>query len=219
MIGKFTESKEFEHIRSHLMHGRIVYAFTGSSFILLHYNCNEEKGIMREFSITDNIEVNATQLSLMKLIEEIRTNLNNENYHYLLYYGELSADDSIYDFMREFYNPSEELPIIVATAMVDSDYIRNDVSYACNIQGRILKQIDEFNSKLMESHVNTCLSTKDSGVYSIFSIWLRKCENIFTVVFKSKFSDVIDVDEELSKYKQHMLEELNIEIKRLGVPV
>lgn len=219
MIGRFTESKDMEQIRKHLIHGRIIFAFTGVSFIILQYNSNEEKGIIKEYNIVNNMELKAEDSNLFQIISSIKTNIINENYHYLLYFGELNINSSIYDFMKEFYSPSEELPIVVVTAMVDTEYIRNDISHACKISRSVIEEIDVFNSKLMEEHVNSCLSEENSGIYNIFSIWLQKFENTFRLVFKSKYSEYIDVNEELNRLKQRVLVGLNKDIKRLGVPV
>jgi hypothetical protein len=219
MIGRFTECKILDQIRNHLIHGRIVYVFSGLSFILLQYNSNDEKGIMKNYNITNNMELKDEEYGLIEMIKFIKTNLNDENYHFLLYYGELTINSSIYDFMKEFYNPTEELPIIVVTAMVDSEYIRNDISHACKISKEVLEKVDYFNSRLMEQYVSAYLSEENSGVHSIFSIWLQKFEDNFKVVFKSKYLDYIDVNEELGNLKDKVLNDLNRDIKRLGVPV
>jgi hypothetical protein len=219
MIGKFTECKDLEQLRNHLIHGRIIYAFSGVSFILLYYNSNEEIGYINSYSIIDNMELSNKENNLIQIIDYIKGNIIDENYHFLLYYGELNINSSIYDFMKEFYNPSEELPIIVVTAMVDTEYIRNDISHASKISHSVLEQVDYFNSKLMEEYVNTSLSEEDSGVNSIFSIWLEKFETNFRLVFKSRYSEYIDINNELSTLKQKVLCELNKDIKRLGVPV
>jgi hypothetical protein len=219
LIGRFTECKDLEQIRKHLIHGRIVYTFTGTSFILLQYNSNEEKGIIKRYNIMDNKELNPEDSDLFKIIEFIKAYILNAEYHFLLYYGELNINSSIQDFMREFYNPTEELPIIVVTAMVDAEYIRNDISHACKISEDVIKEIDSFNSKLMEQYVNSCLSNENSGVHNIFSIWLQKFGSTFRLIFKSKYLEYIDVNEELFNLKERIIKELNKDIKRLGVPV
>lgn len=219
MIGRFTECKIPDQIRNHLIHGRIVFIFSGVSFILMYYNSNDEKGLMNRYSIIDNMKLESEECGLFEIIKFIKANVRNEDYHYMLYYGELNINSSIYDFMKEFYNPTEELPIIVVTAMVDTEYIRNDISHAGKISKETLEQIDDFNSKLMEQYVSSCLSEETSGVHSIFSIWLQKFESSFRLVFISRYLEYINMNDELNGLKQKVLNKLNEDIKRLGVPV
>jgi hypothetical protein len=217
MIGRFTESKKIEDIRAHLMHGRIVYIFTGTEFMLMHYKFNEEKGIVRHYSILKDKEIYCGEYNLFGLMRVIKETLENEDCHYLLYFGDLNIKASIYDFMQEFYNPAEELPLVVVTAMVEEETIRTDISYPGNIQGDVLTYVDEFIEVLMKKYLNEVLFEKEPGCYSIFSLWLMKESDGFEFDVRSSYIDFIRFDEDSKKYIELIINELTLEMQRLGI--
>lgn len=217
MIGRFTETKEIKEIRAHLMHGRIVYVFTGTNFLLMHYELNQETGIIREYSIPKDKEIQSRKCNLFGLMKIIKETMGNEEFHFLLYYGDLNIKASIYDFMKEFYSPSEELPLVVVTAMVEEETIRTDISYPGNIKGNAITYIDEFIQQAMEKHLNEELFEKEPGCYSIFSLWLRKEKDAFEFDVRSKYLDFIKYDTDLMNYVSLILSELTSEMRRLGI--
>lgn len=219
MLGKFMETRDLKQLRSHLMHGRIVYVFTGTSFDLYIYNTSEETGIFKSYSIIEDMKLQSRDCSLPEIINTIKEKLKNKEYHYMLYYGELGMNDNIYDFMKEFYNPKEELPLIVATVLVDDEVIRADISHPCNIQGSVLEQVADFNEKLMNEHINEKLCYEDYGTYSVFSFWLVKNGSSFEVVFRSKYSDIINEDADLNYCRRMITAELNSTVENLGIKV
>jgi hypothetical protein len=217
MIGRFTETKELKEIRAHLMHGRIVYVFTGTKFLLMHYEFNHEKGIIRNYSIIKDKEIQSKECNLFGLMKIIKDTLENEEFHYLLYYGDLNINASIYDFMKEFYSPSEELPLVVVTAMVEAETIRTDISYPGNIEGNVLTYVDEFIQVIMEKYLNEELFEKEPGCYSIFSLWLMKEKDAFEFDVRSNYLDFVRYDEGLMDYIRLILTELTLEMRRLGI--
>lgn len=218
MIGRFTETKDINKLRNHLIHGRIVYTFDGSNFIILSYDYNKEKGIIKCYDITKNMELLEKRCDIFEIIYDVKKNINEEKYHYLLYYGELNIDDSIYDFMNEFYNPMEELPVIVVTAMVGADYIKSDVSYPCKVASKVITKINELIKILIEEYLYNELENSTPGCYSIFSIWLKKNEDTFELILQSKYKELIDTDNELQEYKKEIFKGLYEEMKKVGVP-
>lgn len=218
MIGRFTESKDINKIRNHLIHGRIVYMFDGENFIIISYDYNKEMGIMKCYDIMRNMEPSEKQCDIFEILYDVKKNINEDKYHYLLYYGDLTIDNSIYDFMNEFYNPMEELPVIVVTAMVGADYIKSDISYPCKVASKVLIKINELIKILIEEYLYNELESSTPGCYSIFSIWLKKNKDAFELVLQSKYKELIDMDTELSEYKKDIFKGLHEEMKKVGVP-
>lgn len=217
MIGRFTEVYEINEIRSHLMQGRIVFAFTGTSFVLMYYDMCNEEGIIKNYDILNNMREKIESQNLIQYIGGIKANLEDDKYHYLLYYGDLNINDSIYKYMKEFYNPKEELPIVVSTAIVDDENIRCIVSYCGNLQRSISIDIDNFNSALMESYGSIDSNNKIGSSFTAFSIWLCKAGEEFKVVFRSSYYEFIEKDYKLKKEKNALIKLLSKEIERLGI--
>jgi hypothetical protein len=217
MIGRFTEVYDIGEIRGHLLQGRIVFAFTGTSFLVLYYNMCDEEGIIRSFDILNNMHEKSMRQNLIKFIAGIKTALEDEKYHYLLYYGDLNINDSIYDYMKEFYNPTEELPIVVSTAIVDDENIRCVVSYCGNLNNDVSVDIDNFNSSLMETYGNIDSNDRLGTSFTAFSIWLCKVGKEFKLVFRSSYFEFIEKDHKLRKEKNALVKLIDQEIKKLGI--
>jgi hypothetical protein len=121
------------------------------------------------------------------------------------------------EFMREFYNPSEELPLIVATTMFDSDTINVGVTHSGNIKGKIVSYVDEFLQTLVDKYLIDELSASAQSIHNIFSFWVVMKENKYEIEFRSRYSEIINDKEELKNHKDLITAELNLELIKLGV--
>jgi hypothetical protein len=135
----------------------------------------------------------------------------------MLYYGDLGFEDNILSFVKEYHTPSEELPLIVATALVEPESIRTDISYPCNIKGKALEYADELFSKLVKNYLEEELYLNNSGCHSIYSFWLNKKNRTYEVIFRSNYSEIIDSDDELKKLKKKVIYELINQMIELGI--
>jgi hypothetical protein len=219
MIGRFTSTRNIDELGNHLRHGRIVYAFTGCCFIILYYDSAAEKGLIRKYNIKENMSSNKKEVSLVEVINGIREGLKDSDNEYLLYFGELSPDDSIYKFMGEFYNPKEELPIVVSSARLDAGSIVIDVSCSSKVENKTMEMIHKLNHKLLEDHIKKDIIKNIYGTYNIFSIWLEKNGKRYKVVFRSSYNGCINNDKVLSDHRNDIINTLMTKFENLGIKV